>query len=88
MKIEYQKPGGIDQSPDGTTQLPSGSGYGGAGGPEKVRKGEIEIKRIQDMNIDELKKFQEILKQAPKTEGNKRQLKKVETLIAKKKAGE
>ena len=65
MKIEYQKPGGIDQSPDGTTQLPSGSGYGGGGGPEKVRKGEIEIKRIQDMNIDELKKFQEILKQAP-----------------------
>ena len=40
------------------------------------------------MNIDELKKFHEILKQAPKTEGNKRQLKKVEALIAKKEAGE
>lgn len=46
------------------------------------------MKRIQDMNIDELKKFQEILKQAPKTEGNKRQLRKVEALIAKKEAGE
>ena len=36
------------------------------------------------MNIDELKKFQEILKQAPRTEGNKRQLRRVEALIAKK----
>jgi hypothetical protein len=46
------------------------------------------MKRIQDMTLNELKNFEKILLKAPKTEGNKRQLKKVETLIAKKEAGE
>ena len=46
------------------------------------------MKRIQDMTLNELKNFKKILLKASKTEGNKRQLRKVEALIAKKEAGE
>lgn len=46
------------------------------------------MKRIQDMTLNELKNFEKILLKAPRTEGNKRQLRKVEALIAKKEAGE
>ena len=67
---------------------PKGSGHGLGTRVKNKNKKEDKVKRIQDMNIDELKKFQEILKQAPTSEGNKRQLRKVEALIAKKKAGE
>ena len=46
------------------------------------------MKRIQDMGLTELKRFKEILLNAPTSEGNKRQIKRVQKFIAKKEAGE
>ena len=46
------------------------------------------MKRIQDMDLSDLEYFKEVLLHAPKTEGNQRQLERVEKLIAAKEAGE
>jgi len=71
----------------GHGSTPGGNGHGErAKVKEKEREGRM--KRIQDMGLTELKRFKEILLNAPTSEGNKRQIKRVQKFIAKKEAGE